>query len=288
VVPPKTWLAIPIMAIACAALAFALGHEPPAVIAIGALAAATAAAVRAFVGSSLAAAISAGAAALLATLAVLDLPALDVLRAALAAAAALFAIAEFARPLPVDASPLPAVGAALVAGVLDPAYVALLAISGVRFLLGPWSRPRWAIVIPFVGTLAIGVALLAGCAHSGMFADLWHAWAARSGTTPPLELLAQAGDTLGPIAVIAALAGLAVCTLRGRYAAAAVIAVMVGAIAVDLTSGMLGAATIAIAAVGAGVGLARLAATVRWPTGQSFVGATAGFMIVVAPAMLRW
>ena len=90
------------------------------------------------------------------------------------------------------------------------------------------------------------------------------------------------------IAVIAALAGLAVCTLRGRYAAAAVIAVAVGAMAVDLTSGMLGAATIAIAAVGAGVGLARLAATVRWPTGQSFVGATAGFMIVVAPAMLRW
>jgi hypothetical protein len=288
VVPPKTWLAIPIMAIACAALAFALGHRAPDVVAIGALAAAAAAAVRAFAGGSLAAAIASGAAALLATLGVLDLSGLDLPRAALAAAAALFAIAELARPLPVDASPLPAIGGAIVAGALDPAYVALVAITGVRFLLGPWSRPRWAVVVPIVGTLAIGIALLAGCARGGIFADLWHAWSARAGTTPPLELLAQAGDTLGPIAAIAALAGLAVCTLRGRYAATAVVATVVGAIAVDLASGMLGTATIAIAAVGAGVGLARLAATVRWPTGQSFVGATAGFMIVVAPALLRW
>jgi len=30
------------------------------------------------------------------------------------------------------------------------------------------------------------------------------------------------------------------------------------------------------------------ASIVRWPTGQTFVGATAGFLIVVAPAMLRW
>jgi hypothetical protein len=144
------------------------------------------------------------------------------------------------------------------------------------------------VVIPIAGTLAIGIALLAGCARGGIFAELWLAWTARSGTTPPLELLAQAGDTLGPIAVIAALAGLAVCTSRGRFAAAAVVAVVIGAVAVDLASGTLGAATIAIAAAGAGVGLARLAATVRWPTGQSFVGATAGFMIVVAPAMLRF
>jgi hypothetical protein len=293
VVPPKTWLAIPIMAIVCAALGFACHHEPPGIVAIGALAAATAAAVRAFAGASVAAAIASAAAALLATLGVLELPALEQLhpdlpRTALAAAAAMFAIAELARPLPVDASPLPAIGAALVAGVLDPAYVALFAIAGVRFLLGPWTRPRWAAVIPIIGTLAIGIAVLAGCARSGVFAELWHVWTARSGTTSPLELLAQAGDTLGPIAAIAAFAGLGLCTLRGRYAAAAVGSVAVAAVAVDLASGTLGAATISIAALGAGVGLARLAATVRWPTGQSFVGATAGFMIVVAPAMLRW
>jgi hypothetical protein len=276
------------MAIACGALAIALGHEPPAAIALAALAAAAAAAVRAFAGGSLAAAITAAAAALVASLGVLDIPELDIAREALAAAAALFAIAELARPLPVDASPLPAIGAALVAGVIDPAYVALLAIAGVRFLTGPWSRPRWAIVIPIVGVLAIGIALLAASARSGLVAELWHVWAARAGTAAPLDLLARAGDTLGPIATIAALSGLVVCTLRGRYAAAATLAVAAGAIAVDLASGALGAATIAIAAVGTGVGLARLAAIVRWPTGQAFVGATAGFLIVVAPAMLRF
>ncbi|HEY5948687.1 MAG TPA: hypothetical protein VIV40_24515 [Kofleriaceae bacterium] len=291
-VPSKTWLAIPIMAIACAALAFALREPPTAAIAIGALAAAAAAAVRAFAGSSLAAATTAGAAALLVALGVLDLAppmlAHELPRAALAAGAALFAIAELARPLPVDASPLPAIGAALVAGVLDPAYVALFAIAGVRLLLGPWSRPRWAVIVPVIGTLAIGIAVLAACATSGVFADLWHVWAARSGTATPLALLAQAGDTLGPIAALAALAGLAVCSSRGRYAAAATIAVTAGALGVDLACRSLGAATIAIAGVGAGVGVARLAATVRWPTGQTFVGATAGFLIVVAPAMLRW
>ncbi|HEY5924008.1 MAG TPA: hypothetical protein VIV11_20150 [Kofleriaceae bacterium] len=286
--PPKTWLAIPVMAIACAGLALLLREQPPAALAIGALAAATAAAVRAFAGTSGAAATTAGAAALLVALAVLELGAPDVTRDALAAAAALFAIAELARPLPVDASPLPAIGAALVAGALDPSYVALLAIAGVRLLLGPWMRPRWALVVPIAGVLVIGIALLAALARGGLFAELWHAWVARGGDAAPLELLARAGDTLGPIATIAALAGLGVCTLRGRYAAAACISVAAGAIAVDLTSGVLGIATLAIAAVGTGVGLARLAAIVRWPTGQTFVGATAGFLIVVAPAMLRW
>lgn len=287
-VPAKTWLAIPIMAVACGALAFALGQPPEAAIAIAALAAAAAAAVRAFAGPSVATATTAGAAAVLVSLAVLDTPDLDVARAALAGAAALFAIAELARPLPVDASPWPAIGGAVVAGVLDPSYVALLVIAGIRFVLGPWARPRWSVVVPLTGTLAIGVALLAACAESGIFAELWLAWTAHPGSATPIELLAQAGDTLGPIATIAALAGLVVCSLRGRFAAAASLAVAAGAIAVDLSIGVLGAAPLVIAAVAAGVGLARLAAIVRWPTGQTFVGATAGFLIVVAPAMLRW
>lgn len=275
------------MAIACAALAALLGEPPSAAVAIGALAAAAAAAVRAFAGSSVAAATTAAAAALLVALGALDLGILDLPRAALAAAAALFAIAELARPLPVDASPLPAIGAAVLAGLLDPAYVALLAIAGIRMLTGPWSRPRWAAIVPLVGMLAIGIAVLAACAQSGMFAELWHTWAARSGSEAPLDVLLRAADTLGPIATIAALAGLVVCALRGRYAAAATIAVAAGALAVDLACGTLGAATLAISALGAGVGLARLAATVRWPTAQTFVGATAGFLLVVAAAMLR-
>ena len=286
-VPAKTWLAIPILAIACAALAAAAGQPLHAAIAIGALAAATAAAVRAFAGPSLAAAATAGAAALLVTFGVLELDTLDTTRGTLAAAAALFAIAELARPLPVDASPLPALGAALVAGVLDPGHVALLAIAGVRLLRGPWARPRWAPIVPVLGTLAIGIAGLAACAQEGLFAELWHVWAARAGTEAPLALLVEIGDLLGPIATLAAIAGLAVCATRGRYAAAATVTVAVGALGVDLACGVLGAGTLAIAAVGAGVGLARMAAIVRWPTGQAFVGATAGFLIVVAPAMLR-
>lgn len=287
-VAPRTWLAIPIVAVACAALAFALRQPPHAVIAIGMLAASAAAAVRAFAGPSLATATSAGAAALLVACCVLDLPGLDIARAALAGAAALFAIAELARPLPANASPWPAIGGAVLAGTLDPSYVALLAITGVRTLLGPWARPRWSVIVPLVGVLAIGIAWLAASAQSGMFADLWLAWAAHPGTASPLELLAQAGDTLGPIAAVAALAGLAVCTARGSYAAAATISVAAAGVLVDLSRGALGAAPIAMAAVGAGVGVARFAAVIHSPTGQAFLGATAGFLIVVAPAMLHW
>lgn len=286
--PPKTWLAIPIVAAACAALAVGL-HEPAHVAAaLGALAAATAACVRAFAGPSLAAAVSAAAAGLLAAFAALDLPGLELSRALLAGAAALFAIAELARPLPVDASPLPALGGALVAGALDPSYVALLAIAGVRLLTGPWPRPRWAAVVPLAGTLAIGIAILAGCARGGIFADLWRVWAHAPGHDAPIALLAHAGDTLGPIAAIAALAGLAVCATRGRYAATAALAVAGSALSVDLACGRLGIATVAIAALAAGVALDRLAATLRWPPAQTFVGVTAGFLVVVAPAMLRW
>lgn len=276
------------MAVACAAVAFALREPPQAVIAIGALAAAAAAAVRAFAGPSVATATSAGAAAMLVAFGVLDVPGLDTTRVALAGAAALFAIAELARPLPVDASPWPAIGGAVVAGVLDPSYVALLVIAGVRFVLGPWSRPRGSVIVPLAGTLAIGLALLAASAQSGVFAELWRMWAARPGTASPLELLAQAGDTLGPIAAVAALAGLAVCAVRGRYAAAATISVAVAGALVDLSLGTLGAAPIVIAGVAAGVGVARFAAFIHWPTGQAFLGATASFLIVVAPAMLRW
>jgi hypothetical protein len=188
----------------------------------------------------------------------------------------------------VDASPLPALGGALVAGVLDPSYVALIPIAGVRLLTGPWSRPRWAAVVPLGGTLALGVAILAASAREGIFAELWHVWAHRAGHDAPGALLLQAGDTLGPIAAVATLAGLAICATRGRYAAAAALAVAGGALSVDLVCGSLGVATLATAAMATGVGLARLAATLRWPPAQTFVGATAGILVVAAPAMSCW
>ena len=45
---------------------------------------------------------------------------------AFATAAGLFVISEIVRPQPVDASPLPSIGAALIAGILDPSFIARL------------------------------------------------------------------------------------------------------------------------------------------------------------------
>ena len=276
------------MAVACAGVAAALREPLHATLAIAALAAAVAAAVRALAGPSLAAAVCAGAASLLATFGVVDLAGVEATRAALAGAAAMFAVAELARPLPVHASPLPALGAALVAGALDPSYIVLLAIAGMRFVLGPWSRPRWSIAVPIAGVLATALACFAGIAHGGVLTNLWDVWAARSGDGAVPAVLAEIADTLGPITTVLAIAGLAVCTTRGRFAAAAALFVAAGSVAVDLRAGAVGAATIAIGATGAGVGIARLTAMIRFPTGQAMVGATVAFMLLAAPVMLRW
>lgn len=286
---PKTWLAIPAVAVACAGAAAALRQTPEVIVGTGALGAALAAVVRAFAGASVAAAVAGIAAALLGVAAVLDGHALELARASLAAAAAMFAIAELVRPMPPDESPLPSIGAALLAGVLDPSYIALVPITGWRFVRGPWSRPRGSIALPIVG--ALGCLLAIGCAiaPSGVLADLWATWSAREGAAmSPLDVLAAAGDVLGPVTAVAALAGLGVCVMRGRYAAASVTAVMAGAIAVDLATGTLGAALPSMAALGAGMAIARLTGMVRWPTGQAFVAAATGFIMVVAPALAHW
>lgn len=277
---------IPVLAIACAGLALALRIEPPAALALGALAAANAGAVRAFAGNSIAAALAGGAAALLATFCLLDLRDVELARAALASAAAMFAIGELARPMPT--SPLPAIGAALVAAVLDPSFVALIAITGVRFVRGPWPRPRWAVAVPAIGALATVLALTTALTRGGVFAELWMQWAGRAGHAGPVALLEQLGDTLGPLAAVAGLAGVGVCITRGRFAAAAMIAALIGALASDLACGAIGAATPTIAAVATGIAVGRLAATIEWPLAQPFVGAAAGFMIVVGPALSRW
>ncbi|HSD91268.1 MAG TPA: hypothetical protein VLB44_27280 [Kofleriaceae bacterium] len=286
---PKTWLAIPAVAVACAGAAAALRQTPEVIVATAALGAALAAVVRGFAGSSVAAAVAGAAAALLGIAAVLDGHAFELARASLAAAAAMFAIAELVRPMPPDESPLPSIGAALLAGVLDPSYVALVPITGWRFIRGPWTRPRGSIALPIVGVLACALAIGSAVAPSGMFADLWATWSAREGTTmSPLGVLAAAGDILGPVTSVAALGGLGVSVMRGRYAAASVTAVVAGSLAVDLATGTLGAALPSVAALGAGMAIARLTGMVRWPTGQTFVAAATGFMMVVAPALAHW
>jgi hypothetical protein len=94
-----------------------------------------------------------------------------------------------------------------------------------------------------------------------------------------------AGDLLGPISAVAAVAGIATCATRGMFAAASVLGVTAGSVAVDLVTGQLGTATPIAAALGAGVAISRLTAMVRWPAGQAFVGGTVGFMLVVTPAL---
>jgi hypothetical protein len=282
VVPAKTWLAIPALAIACAGLAFLARTPVEVAIAIGAVGAALAAAVRAFAGPSLAVAVAAGAASLVGALALVAMRA-D-LRDAIACAAGMFAVAELARPLLPDASPWPALGAAACAAILDPSFVVLVPAAGVRLATGPWSLPRWTFAAPAIGLLAVVLAILAALIGDGVLADLWTTWAGRSRQVgDPIAVVLALGDELGPVTSVVAIAGLAACAVRGALAASCTVGVAIAAIGVDLVAGGPGPATLVIAALGAGAGIARFAALVRWPTGQAFVGATVGVMLVVVP-----
>jgi hypothetical protein len=188
--------------------------------------------------------------------------------------------------MPPSWSPLPAVGASLLAGVLDPSYIALPAIAGIRFLRGPWPQPRGSVALPIAGILGIGLAILAALAKGGMFADLWLAWSDRAQAHASIpDVLVRAGDVLGPLAAVAAVAGIAHCASRGMFSASSVVGVAAGAIAVDLVTGQLGTATPIAAALGGGVAISRLTAMIRWPTGQAFASGAVGFMLVVAPAL---
>ncbi len=282
----KTWLVIPALALVAAALALA-AHQPPETAAcVAALGAALAAAVRSFTGPSSAAAVAATAASLLGVLAVLELPAVDLARESLAAAAALFTIAELVRPLPPDASPWPALGASLVAVVIDPAFAVLLPIAGVRYATGPWRQPRWAPLVPAAGCLVVALAAVTALLHrqSGLLGELWAYWPSRGvDITEPVATVTVIGDLLGPVTSVIALAGLGACAMRGRIPAAATVGAFAGALAIDLAAGVIGAGTVVMASLGAGVGIARFAAMIRWPAGQAFVGATVGVMLVVAP-----
>jgi hypothetical protein len=226
------------------------------------------------------------AAAILGTLMVLELPDVVLSRGALASAAAMFAICELVRPMPPEESPLPSIGAAVLAGALDPSFVALVPITGWRYVRGPWPRPRGAIALPVLGALACVLASFAAIVPTTLLHDVWGAWTQRDGVAhSPFAVMVATGDALGPLTAVAALGGLGVCMTRGRLAIVSVAAITVGAIAVDLALGSVGAAVPTIAALGAGVAIARLTAIIRWPVGQAFVGAAAGFMIVFAPAL---
>jgi hypothetical protein len=277
----RPWYVIPALGLASAVAAFAVDHRVWVALALGLCGASLAAAIRSFLGPSPVAAVAAAGGA---ALGVLGLIALDpAIREALAGATALFAISELARAKQPNESPLPAIGAALLAGVLDPSYVGLVAVSGFAWLRSPVVRPRAAILLPIVGILA--TALACGCALVYARTSLWHTWLGHA--TYPRALVAtlvRTGDLVGPMTAFAALVGLVMCIAHGRIAAAAVASVLALTAIASLAGGFVAPAAPLVAALGAGVAIGRLAALVRWPVGQAFVGATAGFLLVVVPA----
>jgi hypothetical protein len=274
----RPWFVIPLLGVAGAATAYLTTHDPVIALAVGLCGAALAAAIRAFLGPALVGAIAAAGGA---TLGVIDLvEAAPHLRAALAGAAGLFALSELARARSPNASPLPAAGAALLAAALDPSYIGLVAVSGVVWLIAPVPRPRGVIALPILGGLATVLAIVLACGHSAA----WHAWLGHATAhRDPLATLLRAGDLVGPVAACAGLAGVVVCLVHGRLAAAAVASIVAVTAAISLAGGFVAPAIPLVAALGAGIAIGRLAALVRLPIGQAFVGATAGFVLAVVP-----
>ena len=276
----RSWYVIPALGAASVAAALAMHHAPVLALALGACGAALAAAIRAFVGSSLVGAIAAAGGAVVGALGLLALA--PEAREVIAGTAALFAISELARAKLPQESPLPAVGAALLAGVLDPSYIALVPVAGVAWLLAPVARPRAAIAVPILGALATALAI--GLATTHAHAGLWTTWLGHAPAhRPVLATLVRAGDLVGPLVACAALAGIAICLVHGRLAATALAAVLALTAIVSLSAGFVAPATPLVAALAAGVAIGRLAALVRLPVGQAFVGATVGFVLAVAP-----
>jgi hypothetical protein len=279
----RSWFVIPAMGVACGGAAVTLGSSPL----VGLAGAALAAVVRVLAGDSPAALSGAVLAPVLAVASFADAGG-ETARAALALATAAWTVVELARtpgapgsprgwPL---GSPLVAVLPAVVAAVLDPSFVALVAIAGARLLTTPWQRPRWVLAVPAAGVLAIGLAVLAGTSWPGLGVR-WFGAAAHP--VAPVVLAGLAGAMLGPLTAVAALAGIA-SLVRARYAELAVAAAVASAALVDVRAGALGPASIGLAALLAGLAIGRLAAMIRIPSGQAIAGATIGVLVTVPPA----
>jgi hypothetical protein len=147
----------------------------------------------------------------------------------------------------------------------------------------PGLPPRWVIAVPIAGAILVVVAIVAGAARGGSFGSLGRSWfGPRLADAPPLEALAHLADALGPIAVVAVIGGLAVLA-RVHLASLAVFSCAIGSVLVDLRAGAPGAATLGLAALCAGVGVTRLAGTIRIRSGQAITAAMCGAILLVPP-----
>jgi hypothetical protein len=271
------------MGVVSAGAAAALGERVPVeLVACGVAGASITAAIRALIGDSPASLAGAVVAPLL-MIALLFDPAIGgaPVRAWIAIAAAGWTLVELARP---TTSPLVAVLPATVAAVLDPSFVALIAIAGARLVTAPWERPRWAIAVPIVGGLLALFAVIACVAHGGTLAALADRWTGQAADSIGLAHLVERGaQTIGPVTAVAALAGLAVLA-RTRHAELAVAVCIAGALLVGMRTGGSGPSLVALAALTAGLAVGRFAGSIRLAAGQALAGATAGVLLLVPPA----
>jgi hypothetical protein len=270
------------MALAGGGAALALGLTP----ALGLAAAGLAALVRVLAGDAPAAVAAAVLAPLLAVASFAEVGGAPA-RAAVALAAAGWTVIELARlsgdlvsPARYPASVV-AVVTAVVAALLDPSFVALVGITGLRLVtLRASARPRWALAVAIGGGAALAGAVVAGTAWPALGA-WWYGAPAAVATLPAFAALA--GATLGPITSVAALAGIA-SLARARYAELSVAALVASAVLVDLRAGAPASATIGLAALVSGLAIARLAAMIRIPSAQAVAGAAIGVVVVIPPA----
>lgn len=271
------------MGVVSAAAAAGLGERAPLeLIACGMAGAAIAAAVRALTGDSPSSIIGAVLAPLL-MIAMLFDPAIGgaSARAWIAIGAVGWTVVELARP---TTSPLVALLPATVAAILDPSFVALIAIAGVRLVTAPWERPRWAIAVPIAGVLIAVLALVACLAHGGAFSSLADRWTGHPASSIGLtSLVARGAHTIGPIIAVAALAGLSVLG-RARHAEVAVGACIAGALLVGMRTGGAGPSLIALGSLTAALAVGRFAGTIRIGAGQAIMAATAGVLLLAPPA----
>ncbi len=294
----KTWIAIPILGVAAAAFAFVLQGRAADVICAAVMGAAIVHALRAFAGDSPATLVGAGAGALLAV-ALLQHAAVP----SLALAAACWTFAELARPSVAYIALAPAI----VAAILEPGFVSLVAIAGARLVprepearepVRPNSgarergrerlsnKQRWRIAIPIAGVCGVVLAVIAGAADGGALGALGERWFGHAHPTSSGNALALLGDALGPLVVVGALAGLGVLA-RVHLASLAIVACACGVLLVDLRAGIPPATTLGLAAVLAGAGIGRLAGMVRIRSGQAVVAATCGVLLLLPMIMAR-
>lgn len=255
----------------CAGAAAAIAHasgliDPVLVVASGLAGAAITAAVRALAGDSPASLVAMVLAPLLAIATIYELGIADA-RELIAIAAAAWTCVELSRP---SASPLVALLPASVAGILDPAFAAMIPIASARVMTAPWPRPRWAIAIPLAGAIALVVRL----------ALHWREPHTAVGVTAFAALVASA---LGPLTATAALAGLA-SLARARHAEIALAFSIVLSCGIGVQTGVVAPPLVALAALSAGLAVGRLAAQIKLAPGQAFAGATASMLLLLAPA----